>query len=229
MFQAINPATGQPSESIPDLAAEDLERSIDQAQRAFEAWSRQPIDQRAEVLRKAADIMRSGTDEYAATITREMGKRILEARFEIGLSASILDYYARNAAEFLRSSPLPEVENAELRFEPLGIILAIEPWNFPFYQVARVAGPQLAAGNVLLVKHADIVPECALLLAGHFQARRCSRRCLHQPVCQHSPDRSDHRRRSSARGHVDRQRASRCSGRRTCGSLPQEICSRTGR
>jgi succinate-semialdehyde dehydrogenase/glutarate-semialdehyde dehydrogenase len=98
-----------------------------------------------------------------------MGKRIGEARVEVGLSASILEYYAERAANYLSPRPVPDVPGAEVRVDPFGVLLGIEPWNFPYYQVARVAGPQLMVGNVLLLKHAENVPKAAQALAGLFE------------------------------------------------------------
>ncbi|MDQ1540775.1 MAG: succinate-semialdehyde dehydrogenase / glutarate-semialdehyde dehydrogenase, partial [Actinomycetota bacterium] len=107
--------------------------------------------------------------EYAQYITTEMGKLIGTSEAEVGLSAAILDYYANRAETFLAARALPESPGAVVETEPIGVILAIEPWNFPYYQLARVAGPQLVAGNVLVVKHAENVPQCALAFARLFE------------------------------------------------------------
>lgn len=109
--------------------------------------------------------MRKQSDQLAGLVTLEMGKLIAEARAEVALSADILDYYAERAESFLKPQAVPDAPNATIETVPLGIILCIEPWNFPYYQLARVAGPQLMVGNVLVVKHAPSVPQSALAFA----------------------------------------------------------------
>ena len=116
-------------------------------------------------LQKAADLLRARRTEYAKLLTTEMGKLLAEAEAEVELSADILEYYVKHAEAQLAPQPLPcedpVVSEAQLVHEPLGIILAIEPWNFPYYQIARIMAPQLAAGNVILLKHASNVPQSA--------------------------------------------------------------------
>ncbi len=94
-----------------------------------------------------------------------MGKLINESRYEVRLSADILDDYAQHAEQFLQPQPLPDAPGSVVKTVPIGVILAVEPWNFPYYQLARVAGPQIVAGNVVLMKHAPNVPQCALAFA----------------------------------------------------------------
>ena len=142
-----------------------------------------------------------------------MGKQIGTAEAEVGLSAAILDYYADRAEEFLAPQELPESPGAVVETEPIGVILAIEPWNFPYYQLARVAGPQLMAGNVVVVKHAENVPQCALAFARLFEARGRPGGRLHQRVRQHRADRARDRGPPDRRGNGHRQRARR----RRCG------------
>ena len=120
-------------------------------------------------MSSAAAILREKAEEYAGYITLEMGKLIGVSQAEVQLSASILDYYARNAERFLASQALPGVPGAVLETRPIGVILGIEPWNFPYYQLARVAGPQLMAGNTVVIKHAESVPQCALAFARLFE------------------------------------------------------------
>lgn len=169
-YQTINPATGELLASYPDLSDRDLELAIAQADRIYRTdWRLRPVADRARIMSNAAAILREKTEEYARLISLEMGKLIGESRAEIGLSADILDYYARNAESYLRPRELTESPGAAIHIEPIGVLLGIEPWNFPFYQVARVAGPQLMAGNVLLLKHAENVPQCALALARLFE------------------------------------------------------------
>jgi len=119
--------------------------------------------ERAVIVAKASALMRERVDEFARTMTLEMGKRIGEAKGEVQFSADILAYYANNAERFLANVELRPTEGeGHMESSPIGVIFGVEPWNFPYYQLARVAGPQLMAGNVLLVKHAGCVPRCAI-------------------------------------------------------------------
>lgn len=117
------------------------------------------------ILKAAAAELRANAADYAHYITLEVGKLIGTSEAEVALSAAILDYYADRAETLMAPTELPESPGAVVVTEPIGVIFGIEPWNFPFYQVARVAGPQLAAGNVLVIKHAENVPQCALAFA----------------------------------------------------------------
>lgn len=169
-YQTINPATGQLIDTVATMSDSDLDAALARAQHVFESdWRHRSIAERASIVGKAAQILRERTEEFSQLITLEMGKRIGEARVEVGLSASILEYYAEHAANFLRARAVPEVPDAEVRVDPFGVLLGIEPWNFPYYQVARVAGPQLMVGNVLLLKHAENVPKSALAFARLFE------------------------------------------------------------
>jgi succinate-semialdehyde dehydrogenase/glutarate-semialdehyde dehydrogenase len=115
------------------------------------------------IIAKAAQLLHEQADTFAHTMTLEMGKRITEARGEVEFSSKILAYYAKNAERFLAPVKLnPTVGEAHMESSPIGVIFGVEPWNFPYYQLARIAGPHLMAGNTLVVKHAGIVPQCAL-------------------------------------------------------------------
>lgn len=168
-YQSINPASGELIASFPEISDTELERTIADADRAYRSdWRRRPVGERAGIVAKAAALLRARKTEYAQYLTLEMGKLIGEAQAEVELAAAILDYYADNAASFLQPKTLPNARNAQVLIEPIGAILGIAPWNFPYYQVARVAGPQLMAGNVLVLKHAENVPQAALALARLF-------------------------------------------------------------
>lgn len=168
-YQTINPATGQIADTYPFISDRDLEAALAQAQAAFSDWRLRSVRERASVVSKAAAILREKGEEYAQYLTLEVGKLIGEARAEIGLSADILDYYAKNAESYLKPKPLPESAGAQIHIEPVGVLLGIVPWNFPYYQIARVAGPQLMVGNTLLLKHAENVPQSALAFARLFE------------------------------------------------------------
>lgn len=161
-YSTINPANGAVVQTFDPLSDADLESALATAQSCFENdWRRRSAADRAGIVRAAAQELRDNADEYAALITLEVGKLIGTSHAEVALSAAILDYYADRAEQFLAPQELPESPGAVVETEPIGIILGIEPWNFPFYQVVRVAGPQLVAGNVLVIKHAESVPQCA--------------------------------------------------------------------
>ena len=168
-FQSVNPATGLSVESIDEMSEDALLAALTEADVCFSLdWRRRSIAARAEVVSHAARLMRDRTEELAGHATREMGKLIDQARYEVRLSADILEYYAAKAEHFLRPVALADAPGSVIMTDPIGVILAIEPWNFPYYQLARVAGPQLVAGNVVMVKHAPNVPRCALAFAQLF-------------------------------------------------------------
>lgn len=168
-YQTINPATEELLKTYAEISDQDLEATITIAHHTFETdWRYRPVTERAKIVSSAAAILRSKSEEYAHYLTLEMGKLVNEAYAEINLSADILDYYAKKAEDYLKPRILSKTRNAELHIEPLGVLLGIEPWNFPYYQVARVAGPQLMVGNVLLLKHAENVPQAALAFARLF-------------------------------------------------------------
>ena len=162
-YQSVNPNNGQVLKSFEHLSNAQLEQSLAAAETCFQTWKHKTYDERAVVVNKAAALLHARVDDFAKLATLEMGKRIDEARGEVKFSAEILAYYARHAASFLAPTPLhPRVGEAHMESSPTGVLFCVEPWNFPYYQLARVAGPQLMAGNVLVVKHASCVPQCAI-------------------------------------------------------------------
>lgn len=162
-YQSINPYDGKLLQSFDDLTDESLETKIATANACFESWRQTTFAERAAIAAKAAAIMRTRADEFARPVTLEMGKRIAEARGEVALSADIIDYYAQNAERFLAPERLnPTSGEAEIVSSPFGVLFGVQPWNFPYYQLARFAAPNLMAGNVVMVKHAGNVPQCAI-------------------------------------------------------------------
>src|SRR5271168_4548991 len=162
-YQSLNPATGKLLKKFEELTDKELETKIAAAAACFETWRHKSYAERAAIVAKAAAIMAAKVDEFAHTMTLEMGKRINEARGEVEFSAQILAYYAKNAERFLAPVKLhPSLGEGHMESGPIGVVFCVEPWNFPYYQLARVAGPHLMAGNVVLVKHAGIVPQCAI-------------------------------------------------------------------
>ncbi|MDM0117444.1 NAD-dependent succinate-semialdehyde dehydrogenase [Variovorax sp. J22R133] len=169
-YQTINPATGKLIKTFESAKDHDIDAIVATAHHAFEKdWRHRSVADRANVIAKAASILRDKENEYAQIITLEMGKRLAEALAEVRLSANILDYYAQHAHEFLEPKQLPAVSGAKVHVYPVGVLLGIEPWNYPYYQIARVAAPQLMVGNVLILKHAENVPQCALAFARLFE------------------------------------------------------------
>jgi succinate-semialdehyde dehydrogenase/glutarate-semialdehyde dehydrogenase len=166
-IESVNPATGQRLRSFDAETPAAVERKLAAAADAFKNWSRQPVAERAAVLRRAGEILDGEKQAFAAIMTAEMGKLIGAAVQEAEKCAAACRYYADHVDRFTA----PEVEANGLDavfFQPLGAVLAVMPWNFPFWQVIRFAAPALAAGNVGLLKHASNVPQCALALADLF-------------------------------------------------------------
>src|ERR1017187_5358184 len=162
-YQSVNPYNGKILETFKELTDKQPEKALRTAATCFEAWRRTTYAKRAAVAAKAAAIMRARVDEFARPVTLEMGKLIEEARREVALSANIMDYYARNAERFLAPQPLkPRSGKAAVESSPFGVLFGVQPWNFPYYQLARFAAPNLMAGNVVMVKHAGCVPQCAI-------------------------------------------------------------------
>ena len=169
-YESINPYDGKRIKQFALNTDAELERAVAQAQACFERWQRTTFAERAAVLSKAARLLRSRTEEFASLITLEMGKLIAESRGEVALSAEIIEYYAQHAEGFLASKKLVSHSGeATIESSPIGVLLGIEPWNFPYYQLARFVAPNLMAGNVVLVKHAPSVPQCALAFVGLFK------------------------------------------------------------
>jgi succinate-semialdehyde dehydrogenase / glutarate-semialdehyde dehydrogenase len=169
-YRTINPSTGEVMQSFDTISDAELARALEVAHSCFEnVWRKSPIAQRVAVMKAAAADLRDNVAKHAALITTEMGKLIGTAEAEVMLSAAILDYYADRAERLLATKELPESPGAVLQTEPIGVILAIEPWNFPYYQLARVVAPQLIAGNVVVTKHAQNVPQCAVAFAELFE------------------------------------------------------------
>src|SRR5471030_644145 len=162
-YQSINPNDGKTLKIFEHFNKTKLEISLATAESCFQTWKHTSYKARAAIVGRAAKLMLANVDDFAKLATLEMGKRIDEARREVKFSADILSYYAEHAEDFLRPVELkPKVGQAHMESSPFGVLFCVEPWNFPYYQLARVAGPQLMAGNVLVVKHAGCVPQCAI-------------------------------------------------------------------
>src|SRR5437868_5585279 len=164
-FQTVNPTTGEPGRSYERHSIEDARTAAAAAHAAFQQWRRTSFDERSAVLRKGAEILRARKEEFARLMTQEMGKTIDDGRAEVEKCAFHCDWFADHGEEYLRHEPA-DIGGGEafVTFNPLGIVLAVMPWNFPFWQVFRAAAPALMAGNGMLLKHASNVPGCALAI-----------------------------------------------------------------
>jgi len=163
-YQSVNPFTGELLRRFDQLTGAQMERALAAAEGAFQrVWSTATFADRSAIVGRAASLMLERRESLARLATLEMGKRISESRDEVELSAAIFRYYADHAEAFLAPQTVETViGDAHVEFSPLGVLIGVQPWNFPYYQLARFAVPNLMAGNVLLVKHASSVPQCAL-------------------------------------------------------------------
>jgi succinate-semialdehyde dehydrogenase / glutarate-semialdehyde dehydrogenase len=169
-IQTTNPANNKVIKSFEEMTDKVVDTAVGQATKTFENWKKSSFQQRATLLHKVADLLRSKKEALAKLITLEMGKLISQAEGEILLSADIFDYYATHGEKFLADTPLsPEHGEAFIQNKPIGVLLGVQPWNFPFYQVARFAAPNIMAGNTILVKHASIVPQCGMAIESLFK------------------------------------------------------------
>jgi succinate-semialdehyde dehydrogenase/glutarate-semialdehyde dehydrogenase len=170
-MDAVNPATGERIASYEEHAEPAVDVSLERASDAFGDWRERPMRDRERLLESAADVLRENAREYAETMTREMGKPIEQAVAEVEKCALGCDHYAEHASAYLGDDthPSPPGTDAKTVHEPLGPVLAVMPWNFPFWQVFRFAAPYLTAGNVGLLTHASNVPGCALAVESVFR------------------------------------------------------------
>jgi succinate-semialdehyde dehydrogenase/glutarate-semialdehyde dehydrogenase len=164
-ISTINPATGEEIRSFEALAEEEIDQKIQRAAETFREYRKTSFEERAQKMLRAAEILEDEAEEFGRLMTSEMGKTLAAATAEANKCARGCRYYAENAEKFMADEEV-ELEGARayIRYEPLGPILAIMPWNFPFWQVFRHAAPALMAGNVILLKHASNVPQCALAI-----------------------------------------------------------------
>jgi len=162
-FQSVNPATGEVLETFEETAPAAIDDILERADVASREWRRRPVTERAERLRGAGRVLRERKDEYARTMALEMGKPLAQGVGEAEKCAWVCDFYAEHGATLLADEPRPsDATRSYVRFEALGPVLAIMPWNFPFWQVFRFAAPALVAGNASILKHAPNVPRCAV-------------------------------------------------------------------
>jgi succinate-semialdehyde dehydrogenase/glutarate-semialdehyde dehydrogenase len=169
-FAVINPATGATVKEFPAWGEAELEQALACSATAAANWAATPLEKRCELMRGTAEVLRQRRDYFAELITQEMGKLLRESQSEIDKCAWVCDYYADKAGEFLADEAIAsDATQSYVAYLPLGTVLAVMPWNFPFWQVFRFAAPALMAGNAGVLKHASNVPECALAIEGVFR------------------------------------------------------------
>jgi succinate-semialdehyde dehydrogenase/glutarate-semialdehyde dehydrogenase len=169
-IDSVNPATGETVASYDEMTPEQVGEALERAHRAFLDWRRVGFAERAALMRRAAGVLRERADEYARLMALEMGKPIAGGRAEAEKCAWVCDYYAEHAERFLADEPLAsDAAKSLVAYEPLGVVLAVMPWNFPFWQVFRFAAPGLMAGNAGVLKHASNVFGCALAIEDVFR------------------------------------------------------------
>jgi len=165
----IDPTTGKTVRTFASLSDNELETKLARAQEAFLKHRKSSFEERAKKMRAAAEVLEKRQDSFASLMTLEMGKPFSQAQAEVAKCAAACRYYADHAEQLLADRPIPDADgNCFVRFEPLGVVLTVMPWNFPFWQVIRFAVPALMTGNVGLLKHAGNVPQCGLALEELF-------------------------------------------------------------
>jgi len=170
MLQSINPANLQTIKTHPQMSSSEVNQIIDLAHNSFESWKETSLKHRSKLMMKAADVLRKNKVDYSKLMTLEMGKPISQSRAEVEKCAWVCEYYAENAEKFLADELIEtDATKSFVSFQPLGIVLAVMPWNFPFWQVFRFAAPGIMAGNAGILKHASNVSGCALAIQDVFK------------------------------------------------------------
>ena len=169
-FKSQNPYTLEIYREYKALSREEILQKLEQSSHGYRQWSRMPLERRIQQLVQVPQLLRSRKNDLAAAIVREMGKPLTQAVAEVEKCAWLCEYFLKEAPELLKKDVVPtEHSESYIQYDPIGGILGIMPWNFPFWQVFRYAFPALLAGNVALLKHAPNVPECALLIEKLFR------------------------------------------------------------
>lgn len=172
-YKTVNPYTEETVAEFADLTPDELETKLATAHAAFLEWRDKPVSERVEVLAKVAELLKANREDYAKTLTLEMGKIKAEAEGEVDLCIGMLEYYVEHGPALLLPKYIAAKgfgdRDVQIVNEPMGVILAVEPWNFPYYQVIRITAPQLTAGNVVVLKHASNVPQCAARMEQLFR------------------------------------------------------------
>src|ERR1700745_2349037 len=164
-YQVTDPATGEVTETLPFATDAEVAEALAAATEAFAAWRLRPVAERAAVVKRIAELFTERAADLAALISKEMGKRPAQAVGEAEFCTAIFDYYADNGPGLIADKPVPGHDNARIEYRPVGPVLGVMPWNYPYYQVARSAAPALVVGNTVIVKHAENCPTSALAIA----------------------------------------------------------------
>jgi succinate-semialdehyde dehydrogenase/glutarate-semialdehyde dehydrogenase len=163
-YQVTDPATGKVTETFPFATDAEVEQALAASTAAYAQWRKRPVAERAAIVARIGQLFTERSTELAAIITKEMGKRPAQAVGEAEFCTDIFGYYAENGPELLKDKPLPGHDAARVEYLPVGPVLGVMPWNYPYYQVARFAGPNLVAGNTVILKHAENCPTSALAI-----------------------------------------------------------------
>ncbi len=164
-YKVTDPATGEVSETFPFATDAEVEAATSGAAAAFADWGARPVEERAAIARRVGELFTERADDLAAIATKEMGKSHGQAKGEAEFCTDIFGYYADNGPELIATKPVPGYENAHVEYRPVGTIVGVMPWNYPYYQVARFAAPNLIVGNTMILKHAENCPKAALAIA----------------------------------------------------------------
>lgn len=166
-YRSTNPATGDVLAEFDTTTDDQVAAAIAAADEAFRSWRTTPLDERTDVVRTVGKLLRERADDFAKLAQLEMGKKLGQGAGETRFSASIFEFYADRGADLLADEPIPTFTGGQavIRRQPVGVLLGVMPWNFPVYQIARFAAPNLVLGNTMLLKHAESVPQCALAFA----------------------------------------------------------------
>ena len=231
-YAVVNPATGETLATYPTATDAEIAEAVTAADAAYRTWARATTPaERADLVRKVAELHRERRDTLAAIVVREMGKPLSHAEGEVDFAADIIEYYADNFEAITADAPFEILGEgtALIRRSPIGPLLGIMPWNFPYYQVARFAAPNLVVGNTIILKHAPQCPESSAAMAQMFLDAGFPERCVRQRVRHQRPGCGDHRRPAGCRRFGDGLGASRCGRCRACRRKPQEGRARDGR
>lgn len=168
-IQSINPATGELEKTFAELEPAAVISTLERVQAAYASWKNTPLQKRADCLNSLAAVLRDRAAEYAAIMAREMGKPVGVGKGEVLKCATVCEYYAQHGEQLLAPEPVPGVgTKAFVEYAPMGTVLSVMPWNFPYWQVVRIAAPTLMAGNTMVLKHASNVPQCAMAIEQAF-------------------------------------------------------------
>jgi succinate-semialdehyde dehydrogenase/glutarate-semialdehyde dehydrogenase len=179
-MERVNPATGEHVETVETHTDAEVDELLGAAHERYLSWREVPMHERCQLMANAADVLRENEEAYAQLMTEEMGKPITGARSEVEKCAWVCEHYAEHAQAYLQDETLPSPPEAEAKVvhEPLGVVMAVMPWNYPFWQVFRFAAPNLVAGNVGVLKHASNVPGCAQAIAEVFREAGFPEECF---------------------------------------------------